>query len=161
MRPKSIRAFEDKANKNLYNHMDTKGLRGIGAVPAVSSWLREVHEVHCGYDFQEAVRIHLGCVPTPVRQSRGGRKVKTKCKCGSGVASLGHIMQNSPLTHGLRVLRHNQVVYYLTQCWRKRSKIDVVHEPHLETSSSLQKPYLLIIDEKSVYVVDVQVRAEQ
>ena len=92
MRPKSIRAFKDNLNKNLYNHIDMKGLCRIGVVPAVSSWLRKVHEVHRGYDFQEAVRVRLGCVPTPVRQSRGGRAVKTKGKCGSGVASLGHIV---------------------------------------------------------------------
>ena len=114
-----------------------------------SAWLQRVHEVHRGHDFQEAVRIRLGCTPTPARQSRGGRKVKVKCKCGYGIASLGHIIQCCPLTHGLHILRHNQIVSYL----------DVVHETPLETSSGLQKCDLLVIDEV-VNVINVQIRAD-
>ena len=74
MKPKSIRAYVDRSNKDLYNHMDTKGLCRIGVVLVASSWLCRVHEVHRGHDFLEAVRVRLGCVPTPARQLRGGRK---------------------------------------------------------------------------------------
>ena len=103
----------------------------------------------------------MGCVPTPVRQSRGGRTARVKCKCGNGSASLGHIVQNCPITHGLRVHRHDDVTKYLFHCWRKRNKyIDVVREPRLETSVGLQKPDLLVVDKESVYVVDVQIRAD-
>ena len=161
MEPRYIKAFQDTSIRDLHNHLDTQGLRGIGAVPAASAWLRQVHEVHRGHDFQEAVRVRLGCVPTPVRQSRGGRTVKIQCKCGNGIASLGHIIQNCPITHGLRVHRHDEVTKYLFHCWRKRSKyVDVVREPRLETSAGLQKPDLLVVEKESVYVVDVQIRAD-
>ena len=67
MRLKFIKAFVDNANKNLYDHMDTKGLHRIGTVPAASAWLHRVHVVHCRHDFPEAVRVRLGCTPTPAR----------------------------------------------------------------------------------------------
>ena len=70
MRFKFIKAFVDNANKNLYDHMDTNGLQRIGKVPAASAWLHRVHEVYRRHDFHEAVRVRLGCTPTPARQSR-------------------------------------------------------------------------------------------
>ena len=50
---------------------------------------------------------------------------------------------------------------YLFHCWRKRNKyVDVVREPRLETTVGLQKPDLLVVDKESVYVVDMQIRAD-
>ena len=149
MEPKFIKAYIDTSTRDLHKHLDTQGLRGIGAVSAASAWQRKVHEVHRGHDFQEAVRVRLGCVPTPLI---------VRCKCANGSASLGHIVQ---ITHGLRVHRHDDVTKYLFHCRGKRNKyIDVVREPRLETSVGLQKPDLLVFDKESVYVVDVQIRAD-
>ena len=52
------------------------------------------------------------------------------------------------------------MVYYLSHCWCKSNKYDVVREPRLETSAGLQKPDLLVVDGKSVNVIDVQIQAD-
>ena len=87
----------------IYNHLDTRRLKGMGTVPLASSCLRRVHEIHRGHDFQEAVRVRLGCIPTPARLSRGGCIVQVQCKCDRGNASLEHISQTCPLIHGLHL----------------------------------------------------------
>ena len=117
-----------------------------------------IYIVHLGYDFQEVVRIRL-CGPQLLLVNLGGRKVKVKCKCRYGRASLGHIVQSCPLSHGRRVLRHDQIFSYLDRCRRQR-KLNVLREPRLETSSGLRKLDLLVIDEKVVNVIDVQIRAD-
>ena len=78
-RPIYLTRYNVEHNKHLYENLDTIELWGIGSVPFASSWHRRVHEVHMGHNFQEAVRVRVGCVPTPVRQSTGGCNVAVRC----------------------------------------------------------------------------------
>ncbi|CAE1169955.1 unnamed protein product [Acanthosepion pharaonis] len=133
---------------------------GYEKVPAVNSWLDHAPTNLAGHDFQEAIRVRLGCMGTPSRLSRGGRSVDTICKCGSNARmSLPHIAQACSIVSGLRIKRHNNVVLYVAQILKEK-KFDVIMEPRLQTERGLRKPDLVILAKKEIIVLDVQIRPD-
>lgn len=115
--------------EDLHKRLDTRSLQGYEKVPAVNSWLDHAPTNLAGYNFQEAVGVHLGCTGTPSRLSRGGRLVDIFCKCGSNAPmSLPHITQACGIISGLQTKWHDDVV--LGKIMKGR-KFDVVMEPRL------------------------------
>ena len=143
------------------NNLDTKGIKGIEAVPAVN---RCLYTPDCGghmsgKDFVNSMKVRLGCLETPVRQSRGGRPVDTKCKCGGDKGASGqHIIQGCPVTHGLRVRRHVNIVKYIERTAKCDGR-DIIREARVMTETGLCKPDLVLHYANRVIIVDVQVRA--
>ena len=76
-----------------------------------------------------------------------------------GNVSLGHISQTCPLTYGLCIRRHDEVVnfLYLHLCQRN---IRCIKEPWITTDTRLQKPDLLVLGNNITLIIDVQIRAD-
>ncbi|CAE1319038.1 unnamed protein product [Acanthosepion pharaonis] len=117
----SVMSSREGLVEDLHRRLDTRGLQGYEKVPAVNSWLDHAPTNLAGHDFQEAVRVPLGCMGTPSWLSRGGRNVDSICKCGSNARmSLPHIVQACSIVGGLRIKRHNNVVLYVAQILKER-----------------------------------------
>lgn len=156
----SVMSSREGLVEDLHRRLDTRGLQGYEKVPAVNSWLDHAPTNLAGHDFQEAIRVRLGCMGTPSRLSRGGRSVDTICKCGSNARmSLPHIAQACSIVSGLRIKRHNNVVLYVAQILKEK-KYDVIMEPRLQTERGLRKPDLVILAKKEIIVLDVQIRPD-
>ena len=111
------------------------------------------------HDFQEAVKVRLGCVPTSTWQSRGSHKVQTKCKCANVRVSLGHMAQPCPTMHGFWIKWHDKILDYLSHCW-KAWGLTVLKEPRFEISAGLQKLDLLVHKADNAIVVDEEIRTD-
>ena len=84
-------------------------------------------------------------------------------KCGSTkVATLGHISQTCPKTHGLRVKRHDVVVGQIQKALLKNTAVvEVLTEPILKPyGKKTLKPDLVILTERKLYILDVQVTSD-
>lgn len=146
--------------EDLLSRLDTRGLKGYDHVPAVNSWLDYAPATLAGVEFQDAIRVRLGCMGTPARLSRGGRIVDKLCKCGRNAPmSLPHVAQACGLVDGLRRKRHDNIVLFVAQTMKKRN-LDVIMEPRFETERGLRKPDLMIRTERRLIFLDVQVRPD-
>ena len=129
-------------------------------MPAVHRWIYNPPATATNEDYIDAMQVRLGTLRTPVRNSRGRPTVNTRCKCGMEKgASAQHIIQGCPLTHGLRVKRHNAVVKFIAKAANKHEK-RIEMEKRIQTSEGLRKPDLYYDDGTSIQVIDVQVRAD-
>jgi len=83
------------------------------------------------------------------------------CSLCNVPAALGHISQTCPLTHGVRVKRHDDVVRFLAGRLRQRGH-RVVVEPHLAYGTTFRKPDLLVVHGNSnrASLLDVKVAAD-
>ncbi|CAE1283254.1 unnamed protein product [Acanthosepion pharaonis] len=142
--------------EDLLNRLDTRSLKGYDHVPAVNSWLDHAPTTLAGFEFQDAIRVCLGCMGTPARFSRGGRIVDPLCKCGRNAPmSLPHVAQAC----GLRQKRHDNIVLFVAQSMKKRN-LDVIMEPRFNTERGLCKPDLMVRTDRGLIFLDVQVRPD-
>ncbi|CAE1283258.1 unnamed protein product [Acanthosepion pharaonis] len=156
----SVMSSREGLVEDFHRRLDTRGLQGYEKVPAVNSWLDHAPTNLAGHDFQEAVRVHPGCMGMPSRLSRGGHNVDSICKCGSNARmSLPRIAQACSIVSGLRIKRHNNVVLYVAQILKER-KFDVIMEPRLQTKRGLRKPDLVILAKEEIIVLDVQIQPD-
>ena len=114
-----------------------------------------------------AIGVRLNTLGTPARNNRAKghdpqHNICDKCP-GYKQATLGHISQTCPATHGRRVKRHDRIVNKIKNCLKHRDSIKkILVEPHLRTEKlPLRKPDLVIHTDKSVEILDVQVVADQ
>ena len=114
-----------------------------------------------------AVSVRLNSLNTPVRKNRAGRNPATYNLCdkcpGRKPATLGHISQTCPATHGLRVKRHDKIVKKIAGHFEKRAGTQkVLVEPRLKLGAApVRKPDLVIDTGDTVEIIDVQVVADQ
>lgn len=138
----------------------SKGLEHASQDASSRSWIQERPKGWTGRDYVRAVQLRTANLPTKAgpsnpseeRMCRGGCKVhETIC----------HVVQSCPVTHGLRIERHNEIVKKIRKHCRTKNWA-VEDEPHVRHSNGkLFKPDLVIHkpDETSL-VVDVQVSWE-
>ena len=156
---------------SLWKTCDGKGLRTVVSPSVSRPSFRQL-----GYDKTSlkaaqqigAIGVRLNCLNTPARKNRGGQNPPEynycdKCPGVRRVATLGHISQSCPATHGLRVKRHDKIVQKLkTYFEAKESIITVLVEPHLKCGTqALRKPDIIVNTGKSVEIIDVQVVSDQ
>ena len=114
-----------------------------------------------------ALSVRLNTIQTPLRKNRGklNPAITNICdKCpGQKMASLGHISQTCPATHGLRVKRHDRIVAKLAKHFKDdKSVTEVLVEPQLKPNGwALRKPDLVICRNDVVEIIDVQILADQ
>ena len=109
--------------------------------------------------------VRMNVLQTPCRKNRAGRNPESfnfcdKCPMRNKPATLAHISQSCPATHGLRVKRHDRIVNKLKQTFESSQSVTCVSvEPRLRCGPNryLRKPDLLIDTENSVEIIDVQV----
>jgi hypothetical protein len=84
-----------------------------------------------------------------VNRSQGGRL----CRICQVVQSLAHIVQMCPMTHGLVVRRHDDLVRALASSAR-RLGWTVIHEPRIACKTSFLKPDLVLLKKGKAFVLD-------
>lgn len=141
----------------LYNSNDGRDLDLAGRVNGQNNWLRPNNFIS-GRDFINFIKLRINALPSKVRLTRGDRNLSNKmCRHGCDLTETTyHVVQQCPRTHGWRVRRHDRVVQYL----QKRNTSDFKTcfvEPRIITDRGLRKPDLIIVEDGSATVVDVQV----
>ncbi len=137
----------------------TAGLRSASGDPASSAWLRARPHGWSGRDFVRAVQLRTENLPVvgvpynpqPARQCRG---------CHQRIESLSHVLQGCPVTHGMRIRRHDEICRKVAR-HAEASGLTVEWEPHVRArDGTLYKPDLAIHMDWGILVVDVQVSWE-
>ncbi|CAE1301324.1 RSF1 [Acanthosepion pharaonis] len=93
--------------EDLHSRLDTRGLKGYDHVPAVNSWLDYAPATLAGVEFQDAIRVRLGCMGTPARFSRGGATTQ--------LMDTLRAQEESPVTNGeLKRLQYSDRRYLMS-----------------------------------------------
>ena len=117
-------------------------------------------------NFVGAWNVRLNTTQTPARKNRAGgagNSASTCDKCPNRrAATLGHISQSCPETHGSRTKRHDRVVDHLQSALlQAREVTDLLKEPVIRPKGkSCCKPDLVIAMTDKVVIVDVQVTSD-
>ena len=84
------------------------------------------------------------------------------CVPGCGrPCSLGHILQSCPVTHDIRIRRHDALLDILERDIRAIDSCEILaREPTLRTPEGVRKPDLVIDRGTDTFVVDVQVTSD-
>ena len=137
--------------------MDGQGLAPSGEYPAGNRWLTADTSWISGADYIKAIKVRAACLQTPARAARWGASGNPNCSgCGSR-ATLGHIAQVCPRTHGLRVRRHDDIVRYLDRRLRSLGHTTFV-EPRIPWGTSFYKPDLVVQGRgRNAIILDAQV----
>ena len=162
------------ANK-LQTSIDGMGLKNANCSPLSHKWVTSAYPMVSASEFIKGIHVRLAVLKTNLRASRGNRSGQGKaCRaCGPTVnESLGHILQQCYMSHGLRTKRHNTLVDLVSK-FASRKGWSVLKEPVINkprppdfdttSQSSLQgslKPDLLIYRRNKVFIVDPTVIAD-
>lgn len=150
-----IKYFEYELEKTI----EGKDLAQFLKTSGVRSWVGPDSHKIAGRDFVTYNRVAYGCLPSLERLGRG-REGNTLCRAGCGVSETNfHVIQACHRTHGGRVLRHNRVVEMAANMIEKSSngRWKATIEPQLDTVVGLRKPDLILNDNRTIYVIDVQI----
>ena len=110
-------------------------------------------------DYIQYNHIHINCLPTRVRTSRGRRAngENQTCRAGCNITETAtHVIQNCFRTHGGRVLRHNAVYKILANGLRQKG-YNVITEAKLWTIEGLKRPGILAIKDGRAEIIDAQI----
>ena len=113
--------------------------------------------LHTGSDYVKTIAVS-GTIKTPLRSSRG-REQAASCELCNQLASLGHISQSCPVSHGIRVRRHDNVASFISgklKTWQYQT----VTEPRLTLGSSFRKPDLVVWDSGKASIIEVAVASD-
>lgn len=170
-RPASVRGVQCRTKdechtcwrESLGRSADGKGIYSQArAVPKLHTWLSRGGRFLSGSDFIRAVGVRCATLNTPLRGSRGRPANSGLCTMCAVPASLGHISQTCPKTHGVRCARHNNLLGFLEgKLLQKGYKVLV--EPRVPLGSTYRKPDLVVWKEEnnaSADIIDVQVVAD-
>ena len=155
----SKKALDDYMSTRLHRSVDGKGLAEQRLVPASANWVGNGATSLPGRTFIGAIQTRLGVLSTPTRESRRGGDQNPSCVPGCGrPCSLGHILQQCPVTHDIRVRRHDAILDLLESDIRATATTRVLaREPTLRTPEGVRKPDLVVDCGGDTLVVDVQV----
>ena len=127
----------------LHDSVDGKGLAAASCSPLSSRWVTELRPVLSGGEFVKCIHTRLAVLKTPVRAARQLRPRPVRlpmCKtCSDRPASLGHLLQGCPRTHGLRIHRHDAVTRLIRQA-AQRKGWKVFEEPVIPPVRPPDKP---------------------
>ena len=155
--------------QGLQDKVDSKGLGEHPRVPQVNRWVSSGNLLMSGHTFCAAVGLRLGTLPTAARKARG-RDVSRICRfCGEGTSeTLGHILQNCPNAHGLRIKRHDRIVAKVKDnlaSLSQQSEYPIEVEPRIPVTaggvSTHRVPDLVVYREGRAVVLDVNVCSDQ
>ena len=154
----------EEANKAfataLWRTVDGCGLRPATEYPKCNRWPVVSADWISGSDYIKAIQVRASTLSTPLRSSRGRPGVPSTCTMCGVSASLGHMSQACPRTHGLRIKRHDDVLGKVCSELGKKGW-RTLREPPIPYDGSYLKPDLIIWKEGTeAQILDVQVVAD-
>lgn len=136
------------------------GLREASRTPIISNrWIDGGSFGIPGRDYVQYHHVHINCLPTRIRTTRGTRRTQQDMKCRAGCQmseTAAHVIQGCFRTHGGRIKRHNAVCRFLAAGLRDAGW-RVSEEPRYRTNIGLRKPDLLATRNGVVNIIDTQV----
>lgn len=143
--------------EQLLSKVDGKDLEHASVHRSATSWNSVGMNRVSGEDYIHYQQIRSNSLPTRVRTARGRPAKDTSCR-GScrKTETIHHVIQECHRTHGVRVARHDRVVGALGE--DLVGKYDEVHhKQEFRVGGGKQKPDLILIDDDTAHIVDVQV----
>lgn len=153
-------AVRESLSKELHNSVDGKGLAHAVHVTPAHQWVYGDDPFARGKDYRAYVHVRLNVLPTPARKTRiYGAAVDGLCSLCRVPATLGHICQSCPRTHGMRIRRHDNICGYVEQVLTS-SRFQVLVEPRIQYGNTFRKPDLVAIKGNEALILDVAVVAD-
>lgn len=132
-------------------------------IPRQSAWVWRPQDYPSlsGGEFVKAVKVRCNALKTVERANRGKTRTESKkCPtCRDVNHSLGHILQSCPMTHGLRVKRHDCIVDKL-KSKLEREGHTVIKEPRIGVRGTFLKPDLICLKGGEALVLDPTIVAD-
>lgn len=124
---------------------------------STTSWNSTMMSQVSGEDYVHYHQIRSNSLPTRVRTARGRPAKDTSCR-GScrRTETAHHVIQECHRTHGVRVQRHDRVVGILGEELERKYDL-ALQRQEFQVSGRMQKPDLILVDDDTAHVVDVQV----
>ena len=160
----SKRELERFMAERLHRSVDCAGLHESSFAPSSTRWVGSGAAMCSGSHFISSLQTRYNVLSTPAREARRGGVEGPMCGGGCGArGTLAHIVQSCPITHGLRITRHDFILSKLEGDIAEGGRAWVLaREPSLRTEEGVRKPDLLLTDEhNNITVVDVQVVSDQ
>lgn len=146
--------------RNLEGMTDGFLLREANLVPELHNWVVDATRYLKGREYVNFVKIRYNAMPCLSRTTRGTQQDR---KCRTGVChkseTLNHIQQICPKTHGMRIVRHDAILTYITDILKKKGH-KVLREPTIDTESGKYVPDLIIEMPERTMIMDVHVTGQ-
>ncbi|CAL7932938.1 unnamed protein product [Xylocopa violacea] len=126
--------------------------------PGISSWVYDPPHFWKGRDYIGAIQLRIGLLPT-----KGAPYMSnTDCRnasCTGTRESLYHVLQRCPVTHYIRVNRHDNI-NKLTKDAIDKKKFKIENAPRFTTNNNRYVPDLIALKQNSAYVIETTVAYE-
>ena len=106
--------------------------------------------------FSELIKLKMSRLLTRENANRGRPHVKTCRGCERRIETITHVLSACPHTRGLRIARHNAICDLLKEKAKERGA-SCIEEPHINTSSGLRKPDLIVFKNNRARIVDISI----
>lgn len=145
----------------LNRNYATRGLTESYHSRQTRAWCNSRSNEISGGDFIKYHLISSCSLPTLARRAWGRQgSMDVQCRQGCSTAETAHhVLQECTRTHGGRVLRHDRALAMIHSMFQRkcRDSITVEKEPHIQTSSGLRKPDLLLHGNNEAVVIDLNI----
>ena len=146
--------------EKLYISPDGVALKESSKVLGQNDWIQDGTMFLSGRDYINSCQFRINAMPTRSRTTRG-RFQDRSCRGGCSVPeTLNHITQHCHRTHGVRIKRHNAVVFYLVKRLEKQG-YEVEVEPRYATDQGNRFPDIVATKNEEGLIIDAQVMSEQ
>ena len=146
----------------LHRTCDGKGLAHHTKQKSRSYWIIDRDSRLKGWEYVKAVHVRGNLLTTPARRLRGRQGCRNCPRCPGYVHNLAHILQQCPVSHGFRSLRHNYLCGFL-KGYLESSGWKVLEEPRIPTPArekKFVKPDLICTKDQTCVVLDPQICAD-
>jgi hypothetical protein len=140
------KAWQEK----LHQSADGRGLTRHGK--AYDGWLTDNGVAVKSGEFVRAIRVRCNAMRTPARATRGDRG-DPNCRWDRQVANSNHVSQVCQQTHGLRVIRHDEMCKTL-RVGLQKAGYRVILEPKIQDGNTFVKPDIICWKGKRGFVLD-------
>lgn len=146
--------------KCLNRNYATRGLTEAYHSRSTRNWCNTFSNEISGGDFIKYHLISSCSLPTLARRAWGRPEMNVQCRQGCSTSETAHhVMQECSRTHGGRVLRHDRALEMIHSMFVRKwgGTFTVEKEPHIQTSSGLRKPDLILHGGNDAVVIDLNV----
>lgn len=144
----------------LNRNFATRGLTESFHSRQTRAWCNTRSNEISGGDFIKYHLISSCSLPTLARRAWGRPEMNVQCRQGCSTSeTTHHVMQQCTRTHGGRVLRHDRALEMIRSMLERKwgDAFSVEKEPHIQTSSGLRKPDLILHGGNDAVVVDLNI----
>ncbi|CAK9798939.1 Retrovirus-related Pol polyprotein from type-1 retrotransposable element R2 (Fragment) [Anthophora plagiata] len=126
--------------------------------PGISSWIYNPPEHWKGRDYIGAIKLRIGLLPT-----KGAPYMSnTDCRnpsCAGTRESVYHILQRCPITHHIRINRHDNI-NKIVKTSLEKANVKTENAPRLTTKNDRYVPDIIALKDNLAYIIETTVAYE-